>query len=92
MERLQRIDECFTHNNCRDPTIIMGVLKTTKFEYNEMVEFMSSSLKKMDRARSLVNSFMGRWYFTKMTSDQWEERKDKLFVKLEGIHTKEQIQ
>lgn len=94
MERLARKDEVFApHNNrAEQPVNIQIMMTTTKFKFEEMRDQMFKEVSKLPRLRSRLVQFMGKFFFLRMDGAEWLQKRDKVFVRIDSIHTHEETE
>ena len=69
----------------------IGVCFFEPFQFDKMKEHMLLKSETVHKCRSKLVMKFGLWFFKKMGSDEWELKKDSVFVLKQGIHTNEDL-
>ena len=90
-EALPAYDSIFLQDDEKVICNIVGTVFFEKFEYEEMRDYLMERTCLLHKCRSKLSKKFGIWWYQRMTKEEWDSKKSEVFVKVEGIHTKEQL-
>jgi hypothetical protein len=90
-ESLQPFDAVFLQDDPLNRSNIVGALYTEPFEFERMKSYFIAKTENIHKCRSKVVKKFGQFWFQKMSEEEWETKKDKVFVLKTGIHTDEEL-
>ena len=90
-EALQPFDLACLSEDSVNYCNILGVLFFEPFEYESMRNFLIMKTENLHKCRSKLTKKLGSFWFQKMSRQEWETKKDDVFVRKEGVHTDEDL-
>lgn len=89
MRKVTGMDKFFLHN-FRAP-LILACFRTSKFDYLTLKDYL---IKKTPghNVKSKVVEMFGSHYYQDLTEQEWKDKRDNYFIKVDGVHTEQAIQ
>lgn len=84
-------DEVFFLDDRHNNSNIVGAMYFDQFEFLSMREYLISKSEGLHKCRSKVVKRFGIWWYLKMSSDEWEEKKAKNVTLVNGVHDDQQL-
>lgn len=92
LDPVEAMDELSMYDGNGGLANISAVLTFDKFEYESFSKYLHSKNREIQAMRRVMYSFMGKYYFKKLSKEQYDAMWPTLCSKVEGVHTKSELE